>query len=162
MKKINYLLLTLFMLLALSCEQEYKKEYSWAYPLSGDWMLKEYVDGVASGSPFEIKIYNSSFGKDSIWIDDYGTGVASASQYGNYWTMKFKAKADMTSKTFQTGLSTSVIPGYGIGIKVANGKVINNDSIYFEIMFEDDATPYGVTHVLAGHRSTSYEEYMNH
>ncbi|MEI7676907.1 MAG: lipid-binding protein [Bacteroidales bacterium] len=161
MKKISFLLIIAFAYIFVSCEQSYTKEYNWAYPIAGDWMLDTYTNGVASGKPFEIKIYNSSFGKDSIWIDDYGTGTTAATA-GHFWTMKFKAAADMSSKTFKTDLSKSVVSGYNIGIKVSNGKVIGNDSISFDIQFEDDATPYGTTYTLAGHRSVSYEEYMSH
>lgn len=161
MKKISFILLIAVAYIFVSCEKTYTKEYSWAYPVAGDWMLKTYDNGVASSAPFEIKIYNSSFGKDSIWIDDYGTGTTAATA-GNFWTMKFKAAVNMTSKTFKTEGSKSVVTGYNIGVKVLNGRVIGNDSIIFDIQFEDDTTPYGTTYTLAGHRAGSYEEYMNH
>lgn len=169
MKKINYLILLVVVFVGMSCEPTYEKEYSWSYPLSGDWKLNTYErsvingeDSLTSSEYFEIKIYNSSFGKDSIWIDDYGTGVASASQYGHYWTMKFKVKADMTSKTFHNSKEVwNAIPGYKIGIKAQNGVVIGNDSIRFELQFEDDTTPYAKTYILAGRRIISYDDYMH-
>jgi hypothetical protein len=145
-----------------SCEPTYKKEYSWAYPVAGDWTVKTYIGGIAQGSYYEIKSYNSSYGKDSILIDDYGIGVDKAANYGHFWTMKFKSAVNVTDKTFGNGAKTVLnkIPGYGIGIQTLNGKIVGNDSIYFEVKFEDDATPYGTTYQIAGHRTTSYEEYI--
>ena len=165
MRKIKLLIMSLVAVAFYSCEPTYVKTYSWAYPVAGDWMVKAYIDGAEVGGPYEIKSYNSAFGKDSIWIDDYGSSTLDTKTNkwtivpGNFWTMKFKTGVDMTSKTFSTAGSTSAIGGYQIGIKVLNGKVINNDSIYFEIQFEDDSTPYGTTYQLKGHREVSYEEY---
>jgi len=163
MKKINYLILLVVILVGTSCEPTFVKTYSWACPVAGDWKVKTYTNGVEDGGPYEIKAYNSAFGKDSIWIDDYGIGVDKAANYGNYWTMKFKVAVNMSTKTFSNGTSTVInaIPDYGIGIKVMNGKIIGNDSIYFEVQFEDDTTPFGTTHQLAGHREVSYEDYIN-
>ena len=59
MKKINYLILLIVVFVGISCEPTYKKTYSWAYPVAGDWMVKAYVDGVLQkGGPYEIKSYN--------------------------------------------------------------------------------------------------------
>lgn len=160
MKKINYITLLMLILIVASCKPTYEKEYSWAYPVAGDWTVKTYVAGVETSDYYEIKSYNSAFGKDSIIIDDYGIGVAKSSEYGNLWTMRCKAAVDMNSKTFQSAISINLIPNYEIGIKIANGKVIGKDSIYFEVQFEDDTAPFGTTYQIAGHRTTSYEEYM--
>ena len=163
MKKINYLILLVVVFVGISCEPTSKKEYSWAYPVAGDWTVKTYVAGVAQSSYYEIKSYNSSFGKDSILIDDYGIGVDKSANYGNFWTMKFKLGVNVTDKTFGNGTKTvlNIIPDYEIGIQALNGKIVGNDSIYFEVKFEDDpTTPYGTTYQIAGHRKTSYEEYI--
>ncbi|HEY5591379.1 MAG TPA: lipid-binding protein [Paludibacter sp.] len=156
MRKIKLLIMSLVAIAFYSCEPTYVKEYNWAYPVAGDWTLTAYTNGAVYGGPYEIKSYNSSFGKDSIWFDDYGTGVASAAQYGNFWTMKFKVAADVNAKTFSTVGSINRIPGYPINIVVTNGKIVGNDSITMDIVFEDDPT---TTYQLAGHRTVSYEEY---
>lgn len=153
MRIFKLLIVSIAALALFSCEPKYEKQYSWAYPLAGDWTLTGYVDNEAVSDPFELKIYNSSFGQDSIWVDDYAT----TSSNGHFWSMKFKAAVDMTSKTFQTTGSINAVPKYGIVIKVTNGKVIGNDSITMDVVFEDDPT---TTYQLAGHRTTSYEEYM--
>ena len=162
--RIYKLLIVAFVVVAFfSCKPTYEKQYNWAYPVAGDWMVKAYVGGVLqTGGPYEIKSYNSSMGKDSIWVDDYGSSTLNLTTNkwviaaGNYWTMKFKAKVDMSSKTFSTTGSKNAIGGYPINIKVTNGKIIGNDSITMEVIFEDDPT---TTYQLAGHREVSYEEY---
>ncbi|MDD4970056.1 MAG: lipid-binding protein [Paludibacter sp.] len=135
-----------------SCEPTYTKTYSWAYPVAGDWMVKAYVNGAEVGGPYEIKSYNSAFGKDSIWIDDYAT----TSSNGNFWSFKVKTAVNMGTKTFSTVGSKNAITNYGINIVVSNGKIIGNDSITMDVVFADDAT---TTYKLAGHREVSYEEY---
>jgi hypothetical protein len=136
-----------------SCEPTYVKEYNWAYPVAGDWTLTAYVDGAAVSDPFEFKTYNSSFGKDSIWLDDYAT----TSSNGHFWSFKVKVAVDMKNNTFATDSSTNAIAKYNIKIKVKNGKIIDKDSLTMDVIFGDDPT---TTYRIAGHRLTSYEEYM--
>jgi hypothetical protein len=164
MKRIILFISIAVVFATTSCEPTYEKEYSWAYPLAGDWVLNTYApdktgkDSITSDESFEIKIYNSSFGKDSIWIDDYAT----TSSNGHFWSMKFKVKADMSTKTFaNTGIVVNAVNAYKIGIKLNNGKVVGNDSIRFEVQFQDDTTPYGKTYILAGRRINSYDDYMH-
>ncbi|MBZ4190681.1 lipid-binding protein [Niabella beijingensis] len=140
--------LLILSLVFFSCQKKIEKEYSWAYPVAGDWTLKAHVGTDEVAGPFEVKIYNSSFGQDSIWIDDYN---------GNFYQIKFKAKVDMSNLTFQTGGSKNAISGYDIDVKVTDGKVINNDSLSFKVEFSDDP---GTIFTVAGHRTTSYDEYM--
>lgn len=149
-KNKTYLLASVFILsLAFfSCQKKIEKEYNWAYPVAGDWTLKAAIDGEEVAGPFEVKIYNTSFGQDSIWIDDYN---------GNFYQMKFKAKVNMSNLTFETGGSKNAITGYGINVKLTEGKIINNDSLSFKVEFSDDP---GTIFTVAGHRTTSYEEYM--
>lgn len=39
-----------------------------------------------------------------------------------------------------------------VGVKITDGKVIGADSLYFEIEFEDDETPFGTTYEIKGSR----------
>jgi len=161
MKKIKYLILMVVVLVGVSCEPTYTKTYSWAYPVAGDWKVKAYVDGVEvdwAGGPFEIKSYNSSFGKDSIWVDDYPVFNTTTNKWSaNFYLMKFKTAVKMSDKTFSTTGSTNAIDIYPIKVVVTNGKIVGNDSITMDVVFSDDAT---TTYQLAGHREVSYEEYM--
>lgn len=171
MRIFKILLASVVAVALVSCEPTFKKEYSWAYPIAGDWLVTPSVDGAAVGGPFELRVYNSSIGKDSIWIDDYpvitynSTTHAYAVTY-NFWEMKVKAAVNMTNKTFQSAGSANSIIGYATGVAVdlyplniiiTNGKIIGNDSIYLEMEYGDDP---GTIYQLAGHRETGYDEYM--
>jgi hypothetical protein len=141
-------LLTALFIVLFSCQKlDYTKEFNWAYPLSGEWSLQLEYGGTVYPGPYFIKVYNTSFGRDSVWIDDNG----------NIWPFKAKAKADIQELTFST---TKYISHPGTNsediVTITNGKIINNDSIYFEAEFESDA---GTIYKMYGHRSTSYEEY---
>jgi hypothetical protein len=152
MKKIIFnsnFLLAGFLLILVSCQKmEYTPGNSWSYPLSGDWALQLEYGGTKDPGPYFIKIYNTSFGQDSVWVDDNG----------NIWPFKAKAKADMKSFTFSTTNFVSY-PGDPRNedlVTITNGQVINTDSIYFEAEFGSDP---GTIYKMYGHRSTSYEEY---
>lgn len=156
MRIFKLLIIAIIGVTFFSCEPTYEKEYSWAYPIAGDWKLMATVDGKPvswAPDPFEIKIYNSSFGQDSIWIDDYAT----TSSNGHFYSFKLKAAANMTDKTFSSVGSINAVPKYGIEIKVTGGQVIGTDSIIMNLEFADDA---GTIYKLAGRRIVSYEDYM--
>jgi len=145
--KYKFLLAGLFVVI-FSCQKlDYTEEKNWAYPLSGEWALQAEYGGTVDPGPYFIKVYNTSFGKDSVWIDDNA----------NFWHFKAKAKVDMEALTFSTTNYLS-FPGasYEDNVTITKGKVINTDSIYFEAEFGSDA---GTIYKMYGHRSTSYEEY---
>lgn len=146
--KLKYLLIGL-VFLGFSCQKEYEKEYNWAYPVSGDWTVNVSIGDQNLGHMF-MKTYNSSFGQDSIWVDDNG----------NFWPFKAKAKVDIKTLTFETSgfLSYPGDPRNEDLVSIKNAKVINKDSIYFEIEF---ASVKGRTYIISGHRRLSYEEYMD-
>lgn len=157
MRIFKILFVALVAVAFFSCSKpSYNKEYSWAYPVAGDWTVKA-DNGKKVYGPFEIKSYNSSFGKDSIWFDDYPVFNTTAKVWeGNFWGVKFKTVVDMTNKTFATTGSINALTDYGINIKVTDGKIIGKDSITMNVVFEDDPT---TTYKIAGHRTVSYDEY---
>lgn len=146
--KYKFLPLTL-LFTVLSCQKmDYTQEFNWAYPISGEWALRLEYGGTTYPGPFFIKVYNSSFGQDSVWIDDNG----------NIWPFKAKAKVDMKALTFSTtGYVSLPNTSSEDGVTITNGKIVKNDSIYFEAEFASDA---GTIYKMYGHRATSYEEYM--
>ena len=145
--KIKYILIIALVFIFASCQKmKYDKEYNWAYPVSGDWTIKaEY--GATIDGPFSIKTFNSSFGQDSIWIDDNH----------NYWPFKVKAAVNMKTLTFSTTNYVSY-PGTATEdvVTITNAQIIKTDSIYFEAQFASDP---GTVYKMYGHRKTSYEEY---
>lgn len=135
--------------MGFSCtKMEYTQEFSSTYPISGDWTITV-DDGSAKNGPYYMKIYNTANSKDSVWIDDNK----------NYWQTKTKCKVDMKTLTFATAEAKNVYYADS-WVTYENGKIIGKDSIYFEVKFSDDSTPYGTTYKYYGHRKTSYEEYM--
>lgn len=146
---IKSLLFLGLLFVGISCQKEYEKEYSWAYPLSGDWTVNV-TSGEDDYGHYFIKTYNTSFGQDSIWVDDNG----------NFWPFKAKAKADVNGLKFETtGYVSRPGTRYEDEVSIRNAKVINKDSIYFEVEFGSEA---GVIYQFAGHRRLSYEEYNSH
>ncbi|MGE5519245.1 MAG: lipid-binding protein [Candidatus Dadabacteria bacterium] len=145
---INKLLILALLFIGWSCQKDdYKQEFSSTFPISGDWTIRV-NDGTTVSDPLFMKIYNTSFGKDSVWIDDNST----------YWQTKSKVKVDMSNLTF-SGENTQN-EYYDSQVSYANGKVIGKDSIYFEVTFSDDDAH--LTYIYAGHRKQSYEEYNTH
>jgi hypothetical protein len=155
MRIFKILLASVVAVSLFSCEPTFKKEYSWAYPIAGDWMITAYdsTSGSAVSNPFEMRAYNPSFGTDSVWIDDYATTKSN----GKFWSMKFKVAANMSAKTFSAITSTNQLPSYHINIIVRDGKIVGTDSLYMRVVFGDDPTS---TYILTGHRETGYDEYM--
>lgn len=148
MKKLIYLLGFVALCIIVSCERDMENggqpDTTNLIDLTGQWEVIAHNDSAAISSPFTIlTISDPSAKNDSITIQDSEV---------KFW--KFQARAAVNEKdgTFETKLSTCELCEEGIGVKIANGKIVNSDSIYFEIQFEDDETPYGNTYQLKGHR----------
>jgi len=144
----NKLFVLALLFMCVSCEKAvYDKEYSTTYPVSGDWTITV-VSGTDSSGPYFMKIYNTSFSSDSVWIDDNST----------FWQTKTKAAVDMKNLTFAATDAQNEY--YDSKVSYSNGKIIGKDSIYFEVKFSDD--PDNLTYIYSGHRKLSYEEYNTH
>lgn len=147
-KMLNKILLVGLLILGFSCtKMEYTQEFSSTYPISGDWTITV-DDGSSTYGPYYMKIYNTATSKDSVWIDDAKL----------FWQTKSKAAVNLKDNTFAGEKTQNEY--YNSKVSYANGKVIGKDSIYFEVTFSDDSTPYGIVYKYAGHRKTSYNEYM--
>ncbi len=148
MKKIIYLLGFLTLGIIASCEKEADNgatdDASKLVNITGQWEVTAYNDSTFVSGPFKvITLKDPSTKSDSITIQD--TEI-------EFWKFQTKAFVDEKNGTFQTELSNCEVSEEAIGIKISNGKIINSDSIYFEIQFEDDETPYKNTFQLKGHR----------
>ena len=110
----------------------------------GEWSVSAYIDDNAISAPFKLLISDASHEKsDSIIIEETAN---------DFWNFQVKAAVNKKAETFQTQLSSYESNGFDVGVKIANGKIINSDSIYLEIQFEDDETPFGNTYRLKGKR----------
>lgn len=148
MKKIIYLLGFLILGLIISCQKEEENtminDSSSSVQIVGKWEVTAHNDSVPLYGPFTLlTLKSNSAGNDSIIIQD---------SEQKFWKFQVKASVNETEGTFQTKLSSCDICEEETGIKIANGKFVDTDSIYFEIQFEDDITPYGQTYRLKGHR----------
>ncbi|MDP4208510.1 MAG: lipid-binding protein [Bacteroidota bacterium] len=135
---------------------EYDQQFSATYPLNGEWSVSyEYVNSggikIVDG-PHLIYVFNTAANKDSVWIQDQIKHNAL-----NFAPYQFKANANMSDFTFTSKNSPDISNDDICTVK--NGKIVNKDSIYFEINFKvkDPNTTYKVY----GHRRNSYDEYMN-
>lgn len=147
MKQLLYLITFTLLLFSTACETEnFSEDLDLNSPikessLSGNWSIKASVDKNESFGPFDIAItYTSDL--DSIIIKD-----------NDFWGFQVKAATNNSDNTFESNLSVNEMSKVGAKIKILNGKVIEDESIYFEIQFEDDETPYGITYNIKGHKT---------
>lgn len=129
-------------IVVVSCDRSLENELAQIDPAGENWTVKAYTGKNQVYGPFLIKTYKPSLGNDSINISDCD---------GKFWNFNVNTAVDVTGKSFQTQGSANRVSKYNIGVKVLNGKIVN-DSIFFEIQFEDDETPYGTTYKLTGCR----------
>ena len=150
MKKLIYLLGLIALGMLASCERETENASlpdalnSGNVNVTGQWEVTAHNDSVQLSDPFTVLIVSDPAAKnDSITIQDSEV---------KFWRFQVKAAVNEKDGTFETKLSTCELYDENIGIKITNGKIEDSDSIYFEIQFEDDETPYGNTYQLKGHR----------
>lgn len=137
--------LAIFLLTAVSCQDDdFDREFDSSYPVSGEWYVQEYYgDGSAFG-PYHVKTFNTSFSKDSLWVDNI---------YGSAIKVKTLLNAD---KTF------GITQGKDIGetvatVSISNGKILSADSIYFDVVLYDEDGEIVDQFYTAGHRWTGLE-----
>lgn len=150
MKQIIYILGFIALGAIVSCERDTEtlslteNANQEKIELAGEWSVVAYNDTTVLSDPFKlITLKNSTSGNDSITIQD--TEV-------KFWKFQVKAKVDEANGSFETKLSTCEVSEDGVGVKISNGQILNNDSIFLNIQFEDDETPYGTIYQLKGHR----------
>jgi|SRR5690554_918416 len=150
MKKIIYFLAFIALAMFASCEQETNNsslpdfQNTTNVNIAGKWEVTAYNDSIPVFGPFTLlTVTNPESENDSITILDSEV---------KFWKFQVKAAVNEIDGTFETNLSNCEVSEEGIGIKIANGKILDSDSIYFEIQFEDDVKPYESTYILKGHR----------
>lgn len=134
------------MAMIASCEREDFQENNidkqFITSIPGNWEVKAYLNDTLVYDTFNL--FTSKIAGDSIIINDTIT---------NFWNFNVKANVDEQNNTFQTKLSNnSLVSDFVVGVKIPIGKIIQSDSIYLEMQFEDDITPFGNTYQIKGHR----------
>jgi len=128
--------------ITFACKKDYEKKMSATYPISGDWSVIYTLRGTPDG-PYILSTYNTSFGgADTVWINDNG----------NFREFTVKAKANVPNRTFEINRGIDI--WHNDTTTIMNGRIINNDSIHFLLMF---ASLPGDTFIVAGHRRTGFE-----
>ena len=128
---------------AVACEQTLENEEI-NLPesnLQGDWTVNAYIDNNLIFGPFTISTQMTSE-SESIHIKDNG----------EFWNFQTKAKVLNSSDIFEAKSSVNELSSIEAKIIILNGSVTNIDNISFEIQFEDDETPYGITYNIKGQR----------
>lgn len=154
MKKFIYLLAFVALGILASCERDTENtELSdvsnsindvATVNVTGKWEVTAHNDSTAIYGPFTVLTVGDHEAKsDSITIQDSEV---------KFWKFQVKAAVNEKDGTFETKLSICELCEEGVGVKIANGKIVDSDSIYLEIQFEDDETPYGNTYLLKGRR----------
>ncbi len=143
MKIILNLFMFMLLFLAVACEQTSESEDSIISEssITGDWTVNAYIDNVLIFGPFEISTQMTSE-NESVYIKDNGA----------FWNFQTEAKVTNSIDAFKTESSINEISNINAYIKILDGSIINNDSITFDIQFEDDETPYGFTYKIIGSR----------
>lgn len=144
MKKISYLFMFMLLFTAVACEQNLENEAInfQESNLHGDWTVNAYIDDVLIFGPITISTLTTPENESVIIKDN-----------GEFWNFQTKAQVLDSGDTFDTESSVNELSSLDAKINILNGKVLNKDSIAFDIQFEDDETPYGITYTLKGLRN---------
>jgi len=133
-----------FMLASCESEEKVNLQETAEHPIVGEWKVDAYVGNEVIFKNVILQADQiSSTRKDSIVLKD---------KENYFWDFQVNVAVIETNSAFQTQHSISQIEDHNIGVKITNGKIINNDSIYFQVAFEDDETPYGTTYQMKGSR----------
>tara|TARA_R110002050_G_C8574664_1_gene483006 strand:+ start:57 stop:500 length:444 start_codon:yes stop_codon:yes gene_type:complete len=147
MKNITKYMFLLLVIVGFSaCQEDYKVEDAGSLELSGDWTVGEYsLDSELLYGFYELQLYNTATGTDSIWID-------------NIYESGYKVKSAKLSETTFAVTGATDVNGKAAGlIDIVDGRVINNDSIVFRvILYKADGTVKD-DYLEAGHRYTGWQ-----
>jgi hypothetical protein len=126
-------------------------EVAKAFPVSGDWYVHEYYSDGSAYGPYHLQIYNTSFSEDSIWINniyDYPPSL------GGPIMLKAKVTSD---KKFDVTDAIDLSGLFGRAT-LSNTQIINQDSIYFDVVLYNTDGDVEGEFSTAGHRWTGLEE----
>lgn len=139
-KRIIFIAIVFFTF--ISCEKTFDPGATKASQVANEWWVNLYLNGSPQlGSFAKMNTYNISANNDSIYIDDIVSNKATI------WDFKCRTKFDAKNLTFQT--TNAVNERYDITVTITDGKImldkaksatgVVTDSIYFKVVFSDDA-----------------------
>jgi|AGTN01.1.fsa_nt_gi hypothetical protein len=142
---IIYIAIIIAAVTALSCNRYDETDLQLPeHAMVGEWKVDAFIGDLVIYKDIVLQANEiSSSRNDSISLKD-------SENY--FWDFQVRVAADVENASFDTQKSISEVGDHKVGVKISNGKVIDNDSIYFEIAFEDDEIPYGTTYRLKGSR----------
>lgn len=144
MKKILYISIFTLLFITVACEQNLVSEDISTHKISitENWTVNAYLDNNLVFGPFTVSTQMTSAENESIIIKDNG----------EFWKFQTKAQLSDSKNEFQAQSSVNLIGSIESKINILDGSIIDNDSIAFDIQFEDDETPFGFTYIIKGHR----------
>jgi len=143
MKKILFFSLFMLLFITVACDQTLESELS-NLPetnLNGDWTVSAYIDNNIIYGPFTVSTLMTP-ANESIVIKDNG----------EFWKFQTEAQLIDSNEGFATQSSVNQKSSLEAKINILDGSIVDNDSITFDIQFEDDETPYGFTYKIKGRR----------
>ncbi len=169
MKKIHFFILSVFILFGIGCDgyKDYEMEYSPAYPLAGNYYVKNYkVDSVsfqeAKTAYYEMYIYAASFEPEKyLWINT----MTNSLDIG----FCIKTQYDTTTNTFNGEMlphqPTSSVPDSVTKYITIDESMLElknwdeglYDSIRFKVSVYDGNKNLDTVFYIQGHRSSGFE-----
>ena len=143
MRKILFFSLFMLLFITVACDQTLENEVSNLSEtnLSGDWTVSAYIDNKIIYGPFTVSTLVTPE-NETILIKDND----------EFWKFQTKAQCIDSNDGFAAQSSVNQMSRLEAKINILDGSIIDNDSITFDIQFEDDETPYGFTYKIKGYR----------
>ena len=137
--------LAIFLLTAVSCQDDdFDQGFDSSYPVSGEWYVHEYYGDGSDYGPYHLQIYNTSFSKDSLWVNNiYDSGIKVKALFNSDKTFGVTQGKDV-SETVAT-------------VSVSNGRILSADSVYLDVILYDEDGEIVDQFYAAGHRWTGLE-----
>lgn len=149
-KTFVYILGLIFIISACDTLPDPEMETAKTFPVSGEWYVHEYYGDGSDYGPYHLEIFNTAFSKDSVWISNiYDYPPSSGGPVA--------IKSRVSDKTFDV---TEAVDHSGLFGKVtlSNTKIINTDSIYFDVVLYDANGDIDDEFYIAGRRYSSLNE----
>jgi len=146
MKYFNLLIAAFVIIFAGACEDEAADAGAAStYPISGEWYVHEYYGGGSPYGPYHLQIFNTAANNDSLWVSNiYDSGIKVRAIKNDGTTFSITEGADIAEEVAT--------------VTISNGQIIDNDSIYFDVILYDGDGEVIDEFYTAGRRWTGLED----